>query len=118
SQHGHQNFTSLYSILPNSSSANNSSTALPDQVEKPASNSSNDFMLNSRHTSDLVPAFERAKQNASAEDVSRLDSLKKRAIDEEDFDNADKYKREIDSIKSYICNYLEEEGLDLDESGE
>ncbi|CAG8714284.1 11725_t:CDS:2, partial [Cetraspora pellucida] len=116
SQNDHQNFTSLYSILPNSSSANNSSTALPDQVEvdKPATSpitSPNEFiLLNAKNTADLISAFERAKQNASAEDVSRLDSLKRRAIDEEDFDNADKYK--------VIISYLEEEGLDLDESGE
>ncbi|CAG8806281.1 10552_t:CDS:2, partial [Gigaspora rosea] len=101
--------------------------------------SSNNFLLNAKETASLLAAFDRAKQTAvknedfrlakvlkystelikkSAEDVCKFDSLKKRAIDEEDFDNADKYKREIEAIKSYICNYLEEEGLDLDESGE
>ncbi|CAG8493198.1 1743_t:CDS:10 [Dentiscutata erythropus] len=132
-QNDHQNFTSLYSILPNSSSAN-----IKDMPPVSPS-SSNNFLLNAKATAGLLSAFERAKQKAvkeedfrlakvlkyaielikkSAEDVIRLDLLKKRAIGEEDFDNADKYKREIEAIKTYICNYLEEEGLELDESGE
>ncbi|CAG8510758.1 2920_t:CDS:10 [Dentiscutata heterogama] len=128
-QNDHQNFTSLYSILPNSSS----------DMPPVSPTSSNNFLLNAKATAGLLSAFERAKQNAvkvedfrlakvlkyaielikkSADDVIRLDLLKKRAIGEEDFDNADKYKREIEAIKTYICNYLEEEGLDLDDSGE
>ncbi|CAG8478712.1 3885_t:CDS:10 [Diversispora eburnea] len=100
---------------------------------------SNDFLCNGEETDQLIAAYNRAKQSAvkvedfhlakvlkyaiemvtkAAEDAIKLDALKKQAVEEEDFDNADKFKRELETLRSNVRSALSDEGLELDESGE
>ncbi|CAG8453154.1 7736_t:CDS:10 [Acaulospora colombiana] len=154
-----RNFVSLHSILSDASPPENDGSATlsqPPQPPKKVTNpiTSNDFLLNEEETAQLLAAFGRAKANAvkgvyvedfhlakvlkyaielvtkAAEDAMKLESLKKQAVEEEDFDNAEKYKvtvilnptrslgRDIELLRDDIRNALLDEGLDLDDSGE
>ncbi|CAI2177844.1 15557_t:CDS:10 [Funneliformis geosporum] len=154
-----RNFTSLYSILPNSllSAANNSSSTTTNplpidpkndaQTNKYNPVTANDFLLNGEETEKLLAAFGRAKQNAvkgkfffcdrledfhlakvlkvfsemikkAAKDVCNFEVLKKQAVDDEEFDSAENYKREAEAIRLGIRTSLSDEGIDLDEFGE
>ncbi|RIA83627.1 hypothetical protein C1645_785930 [Glomus cerebriforme] len=139
-----RNFTSLYSILPTSLSVPNinATTPLPNNNQTNKSNNpvtSSDFLSNGEETEKLLAAFDRAKQAAvkvedfnlakvlkyctglvkkASEEVCKCEISKKQAVEEEDFDNADKYKHEIEAIRAEIRGILSDEGLDLDDSGE
>ncbi|CAG8595874.1 13898_t:CDS:10, partial [Funneliformis caledonium] len=152
------NFTSLYSILPNSSlsaaniSSSTTTNPLPNDTNNDAKTNkynpvtANDFLINGEETEKLLAAFGRAKQNAvkgkfffiwledfhlakvlkvfsemikkAAKDVCNLEVMKKQSVEDEDFDNAENYKREVESIRLGIRNALSDEGIDLDDSGE
>ncbi|PKY44949.1 hypothetical protein RhiirA4_542229 [Rhizophagus irregularis] len=121
---------------------NNTTTPSPNNNQTIKNNNpvtANDFLSNGEETEKLLAAFGRAKQAAvkvedfnlakvlkyctelvkkTSEEVCNFEELKKKAVEEEDFDNADKYKREIEEIRGEVRVILSDEGLDLDESGE
>ncbi|CAJ0647315.1 1990_t:CDS:2, partial [Entrophospora sp. SA101] len=99
----------------------------------------NDFLQNQNETARLLLAFDNAKKNAvkvedfplakvlkysvelmkrGVEEVAKLDVLKHEAVVVEDFDNADKYKREIEAVRDEIRTALSDEGLDIDDQDE
>ncbi|GES89686.1 centrosomal protein of 104 kDa-like isoform X2 [Rhizophagus clarus] len=119
----------------------NNTTALPNNNQTKNNNpvTASDFLSNGEETEKLLAAFGRAKQSAvkvedfnlakvlkyctelvkkTSDEVRNFEELKKKAVEEEDFDNADKYKRDIEEIRAEVRVILSDEGLDLDESGE
>ncbi|GBC03311.1 hypothetical protein RclHR1_05060014 [Rhizophagus clarus] len=130
-----RNFTSLYSILPNSSfSVPNNTTALPIITKLKNNNpvTASDFLSNGEETEKLLAAFGRAKQSAvKVEDFNLAKVLKyctelvKKTSDE--VRNFEELKRKLLKRKTLTMQIntraevrviLSDEGLDLDESGE
>ncbi|CAJ0842792.1 3067_t:CDS:2, partial [Entrophospora sp. SA101] len=146
--HDQRNFGSLYSLLQGNNndireSLNPSTSKQPEisTVKRKLKDylTANDFLQNQNETARLLLAFDNAKKNAvkvedfplakvlkysvelmkrGVEEVAKLDVLKHEAVVVEDFDNADKYKREIEAVRDEIRTALSDEGLDIDDQDE